>query len=76
MARRGRTADSKSKKCESNMQGFYSEILAVLAARNAKNIVSCMGQAHTSDTLTVLVIARYEMSARRLAPTEGDSTHR
>ncbi len=49
---------------ESNKQGFKCKFLAVLAVRNAKDSISCMGQAHTSDALTVRVDTRDEARAR------------
>ncbi len=69
-AQRGRTADSQSKTESLARWVLNFKILAVFAGRNAKNSVSCMGQAHTFDTLTVLVFTRDEARARRLASTK------
>ncbi len=51
-ARRGRTADSRSKTASLACRDF-SVKFSVYAVRNANNSVSCMGQAHTYDALTV-----------------------
>ncbi len=52
-AQRGRTADSRSKTASLARRDFQCKIHTVFAVRIAKNSVSCMGQAHTSDALTV-----------------------
>ncbi len=52
-AQRGRTADSRSKTASLACRDFQCKIHTVFAVRIAKNSVSCMGQAHTSDALTV-----------------------
>ncbi len=69
-ARRGRNSWFSVKKLSLVRRDLSVKFLKYLQFEMPKNSISCMGQAHTSDALTVLIFTLDEARAQWLASTK------